>query len=181
MTLIEVMIALAIFAIAAGGIISASGMAHRTSVSNVADDIALHAAEGIMEQIRIMPCDPTLYALADAVSGSKASEIAIIRYVPAMSGLGAQAASQSIPANTAGPVPLNNVTLNATLDSKSVQTAAATLPMSVRILIKRATGVTAGVTVELIYFRYRSSADRDNAAEPASVHTLRTFIPAALQ
>lgn len=191
MTLIEVMIALAIFALAAGGIISASSMAHRTSVDNVANSVALHTAESIMEQIRIMPYEATLLPAFKPPAGVATSPLPIDRYLPeTAAGTPAELARQPIPVNTATPVCVEHVTLSTTLNHTGVQVAAADLPLGVRILMDETTtnGAT-GITVELIYSRYRAitgatTAERTAAmqtATPVSVHTLRTFIPRALQ
>lgn len=181
MTLMEVMIALAIFGITAGGIVCASGLAHRTSVENIADSVALHTAESIMEQIRIMPYEATL--LKSCVN---ATPLPIDRYVPANTGGAAKISTQIIPVNTDDPIYVEHVTLGAALNDKTVQVATANLPMGVRILLRNATNNGApGITVELIYYRYRTLSAKTSAAlkaaTPVAVRTLRTFIPKSLQ
>lgn len=183
MTLIEVMIALAIFGITAGGIVSASGLAHRTSVENVADSVALHTAESIMEQLRIMPYENTLLP---ACASTGALTLPIDRYVPANTLSAAKIETQNIAVNTTDPVYVEHVTLSATLNANTVQVSTANLPLGVRVLLKEKTENGApGITVELIYYRYRALPANTSAAmktaTPASVHTLRTFIPKSLQ
>ena len=59
MTLIEVLVALAMFSIVFGGIFGMARLMYKTSMSNVAEGVALHAAEGILEQMRAMTYDNT--------------------------------------------------------------------------------------------------------------------------
>lgn len=181
MTLIEVMIALAIFGIAAGGIVSTSSLAHRTAIENIADSIALHTAESIMEQIRIMPYESTLLPLCGTTG-----TLEIDRYVPANIGSPAKIETQSIQVNRPYPVYLKNVTLSSSINANSVQISSANLPMAVRIIINEATTTNApGITVELIYYRYRTISSTSpmalNATTPIAIHALRTFIPKSLQ
>lgn len=172
MTLVEIMIALTLFGISAGGLVSMATMMHKTAISNVADSVALHAAEGIMEQIRIMPYEEVLLKAATAPAGT--TELALNRYVPAQAnGTPAQIVPQEITVNGAAPVELLNVDLATTVNANYVITSSVRLPVGVRVLLREVkdANFAQGITVELIYsYRYRASD-----AQP-SQHTLRTFI-----
>lgn len=173
MTLIEIMIALAVFGMTIGGLVSSMTLMHKSSISNVTDSVALHAAEGIMEQIRVMPYESRLLVAAQATPGT--ITLPLNRYVPAQTdGTPAQINPQDIPVNTTTGVDLENVNQATTVNAKYVVTGNVHLPINVRILLRPVNDVNfaRGLTVELIYtYRYRSSD-----TTPVS-HTLRTFIP----
>lgn len=171
MTLVEIMIALLLFGMSVGGLFSMTTMMHRTSVSNVADSVALQAAEGIMEQVRIMPY-ANLQAAAAAAPGT--STLTFNRYVPAQSdGTAARIDPQEIRVNSAAPVLLDNVDLSTAVNANYVITSHVRLPLGVRLLIREIEhgNFARGVAVELVYtYRYRTTDAQE------STHTLRTFI-----
>ena len=171
MTLVEVMIATAIFGISLASVFGLIRFMYRTAIDNVAEGVALHAAEGIMDQIRVMPYETFLLNAARAQPGTSA--VPLLRYRPATaSGTIAQLVTQNLSVNGTVFAPLPNVDLSVTLSTSFALTSEVPLDISTRLLIHEYAGAdfSHGVTVELIY-RYRSAPDRNY-----HTRTLRTFI-----
>ena len=199
LTLVEVMVAAAVFGFAVLGVFGMGRMMHRTAIDNVSDGVATQVVEGIMEQIRAQPYQTTLVPASKDTSG--ATRITFHRYQSAKSsGAAGTLTSQDIPINSSaanagsysyadinavaktgtidatGFVTVDGVNLAVKLDNNYAITSDVPMDLAVRIVMTPVNDANFanGVTVELFY-RYR--------AGPTDGYTnrvIRTFISKAI-
>lgn len=194
-TLAEVMVAVAIFGFALLGVFSIGRLMHRSAMSNVADGIALHAVEGMMEQIRSMPYDAMLSPAAQDGTGTRSVDF--IRYQSATTaGVVAGPVNQKIYINTTGSnagayeytdvngvkrvttvnkdgyMAVDGINLSTQLTSTFVVQNQSPMVFEVRVVMTpKDANFASGIAVELFY-RYKT-----NPSDDYKNHVMRTFIP----
>lgn len=196
-TLVEVMVAVALFAFGLLGVFSIGQLMHRSSMSNLADGIALHAVEGMMEQIRAMPYDNVL---AKAATDPKNNPLDFIRYKSATNTEAAGPVSQKIYANTTAadagkttftdsnkkdwPITVNadgfmvveGINLSTQLNDKFIVQGQSPMIFEVRVVLTpKDKDFAAGIAVEMFY-RFKTNPGGDY-----KTHVVRTFIPRFLR
>lgn len=200
LTLVEIMVAAAIFGFAILGVFGMGRLMHRTAVDNVSDGVATQIVEGMMEQLRAQPYQATLLPAAQDQTG--ATRITFRRYQSATSaGVAGTLTSQDIPINSppgkattyaytditgasrtgtvnaAGYTPLDGVNLSVKLDGNYAVSSEVPMDLSVRIVMMPVNDANFanGVTVELFY-NYRAGP-----SDPYTNRVIRTFISKAIQ
>ena len=161
MTLVEILIAATMFAIVSWSLFATARLMYKTAMSNLADGVALHAAEGALEQIRVLPYDsstigsPGLKQLAASTSGSPVGISLNYFSTPNATSSVPQLLTQSIASNAATYATFSGAAISGSYSNGKIQQTP--LDLQVRILVnERATDVNfgAGITVE-VYYRYR--------------------------
>lgn len=195
-TLVEVMVAAAIFAVGLLGLFGIGRMMHRTSLTSVADGIALHAVEGLMEQLRVQPYEDVLINAARATPGSVSIPVRRYQGANARLGTAGQMVEQLImvnpPASNAirtstytdgsgkqisytsftkdGFTTLEGVNLSTTLNSKFAVVEEQPMKLRVKILMSEVRDVNfaTGVTIEVIYEYHGSRPDQPDSTSMLS-------------
>lgn len=184
MTLVETMVAMAVFSVALLSVFNVGGMMYKASIDNVAAGEALHAAEGIMEQIRAQPYQAVLVPASQSTDGSY--QMLVYSYFPATSVAAAEWKSIKIPVNAKDHYFVDGVSLgnqgkytlggplNNIITGYQV-TSAVPLDFRVKLNVTKISdgNLARGVTVELFY----KFSDRPIGAGPYHDRVLRTFIP----
>lgn len=193
-SLAEVMVAVAIFGFALLGVFSIGQLMHKSAMSNLADGIALHAVEGMMEQIRSMPYDEVLAKGAAKQDGSFA--IDFVRYQSASAGTVAGPVNQKIYVNTSsankgeytyvdingttrstkvdkdGFIAIDGINISTQLNEKFLVQGQSPMIFEVKMnLAIKDQNFAAGIAVELFY-RFKT-----NPSDAYNSHVIRTFIP----
>lgn len=179
--MIEVMVSAAIFAFALLGLFGMGRMMQRSAVNNVADGVALHAVEGMMEQLRVLPYEAVLLPAAQVPPALPLGQkwvVSLKRYQPPRAGgVAGKQVEQLIPINTTGAdkgittytdkdgekrkctidaegyVMVDDVNMASTLNSTFAVVTQQPMKLKVRILMYEVkdANFATGVTLEILY------------------------------
>lgn len=185
MSLIEVMVAVGMVGVAFGSIFGMARLMYRTAVANVSDGVALHSAEGILEQMRVLPYDnpASIAGSFDPSVGLKQLcrssgavynvPVSYFSYPDSTNFYKPALEYQYFASNASGYVPIKGVSINGDYDSATGKSKQIPLDIQVRVLVNERTtdgNFGAGVMIEL-YYRYRTVNSADY-----TVRVLRTFV-----